>query len=109
MRMRFLVCLLAVSWLFACAAWYDAAHGEDHWSDCKAAYEFCTRGGLFHRDCTVWTAHGKPLSVNRSRYITRNVNVGSSFCVENPWHMACGAKQELIHEHIDCPIPPELK
>jgi len=89
------------------------ALAEDYWTTCDEAYRFCERRG-YHRDCSIWTQYGKPLSVNRSYYppVKANPTVGTPFCKENPWHMRCGYLSEvppMVHEHTECPIPERLK
>src|SRR2546430_2680897 len=93
--------------------WAMTALSEDYWTNCEQAYQFCERRG-YHRDCKIWTAYGKPLSVNRSYYppVKPNPNVGTPFCEENPWHMHCGYVSEIlpmVHEHTECPIPEKYK
>jgi hypothetical protein len=76
-----IVCALLVMFM--------AAPGAEDWSNCKQAYEFCTRRP-FHRDCSIWTIYGRGLVITRFEKEPRNPAADTQFCRDNPWHMSCG-------------------
>jgi len=100
---RFSLCCFMLGWLLA----GDPAWGEDYWTDCKTAYEFCSLRP-YHRDCAIWTHYKQPLSVVRWHTTPPNENASSQFCKENPWHMQCGTRMPGTNErYVEiCPLPP---
>jgi len=80
---------------------YGLAHGEDNWTNCDQAYEFC-EGRPAHRDCKLWTAYGAPLNI--TKFHKHNPAAETAFCQENRWHMGCGTGGHEVRVE-PCPIP----
>jgi hypothetical protein len=83
-----------------------AAFGNDHWTTCEEAYRYCGGHPYWH-ECSSYVRYHRPLTVTQTYWKWTDNGV---FCQENPWHMSCTRKQELIQgQTVECPIPEDEK
>jgi hypothetical protein len=103
--------LWLIASLFAVVFIIKVASADENWNTCAEAYTFCERRPD-HRDCSIWTQYGKPLSVCRHWNMKPNPAAVTDFCKQNQWHMGCGVRSAGANEWRDeesCPIPDKLK